>query len=78
MPTAVAECIQAFPHELGPHAHEPMNVSRLLSALFMAGWPLFVAQWLIRGAPLILQLAYPDMPARQHHIEATVREKADA
>ncbi len=31
-----------------------------LSALFMVGWPLAVAYWMLRGAPPISRLAYPD------------------
>jgi len=77
-PTAAAECLQAFPHELGPNAHEPMNVGRLLSALFMVGWPLFLAQWLVRGAPLIMRIAYPDAPTREQVIGAAIGDKADA
>lgn len=33
-----------------------------LSALFMVGWPLAVAYWLLRGAPPVSRLAYPDEP----------------
>ena len=33
-----------------------------LSALFMVGWPLAVAYWLLRGAQPISRLAYPDDP----------------
>ena len=77
-PTAAAECVQAFPHELGPHVSEPMNVGRLLSALFMVGWPLFLAQWLVRGAPLIMQIAYPHTAARQPDMGAAMGQKADA
>ena len=33
-----------------------------LSALFMVGWPLVVAYWLLRGAPPVSRLAYPDQP----------------
>ena len=31
-----------------------------VSALFMVGWPLAVAYWLLRGAQPISRLAYPD------------------
>lgn len=31
-----------------------------LSAVFMVGWPLAVAYWMLRGAPPISRLAYPD------------------
>jgi hypothetical protein len=34
----------------------------ILSALFMVGWPLAVAYWLLRGAPPVSRLAYPDDP----------------
>jgi hypothetical protein len=33
-----------------------------LSALFMVGWPLAVGYWMLRGAPPISRLAYPDEP----------------
>ena len=36
----------------------------ILSALFMVGWPLAVAYWLLRGAPPISRLAYPDDPIK--------------
>lgn len=28
--------------------------------LFMFAWPLLVAYWFLRGAPLLMRLAYPD------------------
>lgn len=31
-----------------------------LSALFMVGWPIAVAYWLLRGAPPVSRLAYPE------------------
>ncbi len=34
----------------------------ILSAFFMVGWPLAVAYWLLRGAPPVSRLAYPDEP----------------
>jgi hypothetical protein len=33
-----------------------------LSALFMVGWPLVVAYWLLLGAPPVSRIAYPDEP----------------
>jgi hypothetical protein len=33
-----------------------------LSALFMVGWPVVVAYWMLRGAPPISRIAYPDEP----------------
>ena len=32
------------------------------SALMMVGWPLLVGYWLLRGAPPLARLAYPDEP----------------
>ena len=43
-PAAAALFVRAFPHELCPHVSEPMNMDRLFAALFMVGWPLFLAQ----------------------------------
>jgi hypothetical protein len=30
----------------------------LLSPLFLVGWPLLIAFWLVRGAPWLMRLAY--------------------
>lgn len=35
----------------------------ILAGLLMVGWPLAVACWLLRGAPLIMRIAYPETPA---------------
>ena len=76
VPAAGALFIAAFPHDLGPHVDEPMNFGRLFSALFMVGWPLFLAQWLVRGAPLIMRIAYPD-ERREENLAPAVPVKAD-
>lgn len=36
------------------------SVGSMFTSLVMAGWPLAVAYWLLRGAPLIMRIAYPD------------------
>ncbi|MBP7825295.1 MAG: hypothetical protein KA236_01895 [Verrucomicrobia bacterium] len=36
------------------------SVTNLLISVLMVGWPLLVAYWLLRGAPLILRIAYPE------------------
>jgi hypothetical protein len=30
-----------------------------LGIIVMVGWPLVIAYWLIRGAPLLIRIAYP-------------------
>lgn len=40
-----------------------MNTSRIIGALVMVLWPLVLAIWLIRGAPLLMRLAYGDRSA---------------
>lgn len=40
-----------------------MNTSRVIGALVMVLWPLVLAIWLIRGAPLLMRLAYGDRGA---------------
>src|SRR5687767_8139713 len=77
-PAAAALFIRAFPHELGPHVSEPMNMGRFFAALLMVGWPLFLAQWLVRGAPLVMRLADADAPAREQEIGTAMGDKADA
>ena len=50
-------------------------------AILMFGWPLLLAYWLLRGAPLIMRIAYPDS-AQNLRREGEFREvsgnKADA
>ena len=51
VPMAVAAVCPRFPHFV---------FSNLFAALLMVGWPFLVAYWLIRGAPPLMRLAYPD------------------
>jgi len=58
-----------------------MNSGGILGCLVMAGWPLLVSYWLLRGAPLILRIAYPDASAStepEMQIGKTLAKKADA
>lgn len=50
VPTAVGLFCPVFPH---------FNFRTLLPSTFMVGWPLVVAWWMVRGAPLLMRLAYP-------------------
>ncbi|MBL9173729.1 MAG: hypothetical protein JNL10_09360 [Verrucomicrobiales bacterium] len=36
------------------------NLYGFLFTVFTALWPLCVAYWLLRGAPLLMQIAYPE------------------
>ena len=38
------------------------NGGSLFSAVIMVGWPLLVGYWLLRGAPPVARIAYPDEP----------------
>lgn len=51
LPIAASAVVTAF---MGAH------VLSFLISLVMAGWPLAIAYWLLRGAPLIARFAYPD------------------
>ena len=51
LPTAVVQFCMAVPS---------MNIGSMFTSLVMAGWPLAVAYWLLRGAPLVMRIAYPD------------------
>jgi hypothetical protein len=50
VPLAVSAFCPRFPHFIW---------SNFLPALLMVGWPLVVAFWLVRGAPPLIRLAYP-------------------
>ena len=32
----------------------------IIMSILMLAWPLLVAYWLLRGAPLLIRIAYPD------------------
>lgn len=65
VPGAIALFVSAFPHKPIPEVQVQMNFGRFFTALFMVGWPLFLAQWLVRGAPLLMRIAYPTGAARE-------------
>ena len=49
VPSAITSVCPAFPH---------FYWKNLLPSLIVVGWPLLVAYWLVRGAPLLMRLAY--------------------
>lgn len=51
VPTAVANFCPVFPH---------FYFRNLVPGAFLVGWPLAVAYYLIRGAPLVVRFAYPE------------------
>ena len=40
-----------------------VNFRSLVPSLVYIGWPLAVAWWMVRGAPWLMRLAYPEDPA---------------
>jgi hypothetical protein len=40
------------------------RIGNLVVGVLTVGWPLLVAAWLLRGAPLLMNLAYPDRGGR--------------
>ena len=53
VPLAVSAIFPGFAHFSGVG---------FFSALMMVGWPLLVGYWLLRGAPPVARIAYPDEP----------------
>ncbi len=49
VPTAFTSICPVFPHFV---------FRNLLPSLLIVGWPLFIAQWLVRGAPWLMRWAY--------------------
>lgn len=39
-----------------------LDAYRMFAGLWIAGWPLIAAIWLLRGAPPLLRMAYPERP----------------
>jgi hypothetical protein len=81
LPTAVIQFCSAAPRISVGAAIPSINFGSMFTSLLMAGWPLAMAYWLVRGAPLIMRIAYPDTPAstkEETRIEGTLAHKADA
>lgn len=51
VPGAVMSFCPAFPH---------FQFRTLLPSAILVGWPLAVAWWLVRGAPWLMRIAYPE------------------
>jgi hypothetical protein len=50
-------------------------------AALMAAWQFLLAYWLLRGAPLLMRIAYPETPGRsesEQPVFAATERKADA
>jgi hypothetical protein len=62
LPAAVATILAAFPRQVGAGVRTMMNYGAFIQGFFTTGWPLLMAFWLIRGAPYIMELAYPEEP----------------
>ena len=37
-----------------------LHLEAMFGSLLEAGWPLLLAGWLLRGAPFLMRIAYPD------------------
>jgi hypothetical protein len=59
VPSAVHNFCPVFPH---------FSFRSLIPSLFLVGWPLLVAWWLIRGAPWLMRLAYPEDRDQQQNL----------
>jgi hypothetical protein len=51
VPPAIQYFCPAFPH---------FQFGTLLPSAVLIGWPLLVGWWLLRGAPWLMRLAYPE------------------
>ncbi len=70
LPVAASAVVTAL---MGAH------VLSFFISLVMAGWPLAVAYWLLRGAPLLVHIAYPDTAEpSQREREGVCGNKVDA
>ena len=54
------------------------QVDRFVLTLLMAIWPLAVAYWLLRGAPLLMHVAYPETTAPSQETGEVCGHKVDA
>lgn len=59
VPSAFNALFLVFP----PPSLKYVNFRSLVPSLIYIAWPLIVAWWMVRGAPWLMRLAYPDEPA---------------
>jgi len=50
----------AFCPVMPPPSFRYLNFRSLLQSFIFIGWPLFIAWWMVRGAPWLMRLAYPE------------------
>jgi hypothetical protein len=66
LPAAFAQIIGSFPYSyghsdsMGVELTQPGSFGGFVMGVVMVGWPLVVSYWLLRGAPFIMRIAYPD------------------
>jgi hypothetical protein len=65
VPSSVSSVCPVFPH---------FYLRNLVPSLFLTGWPLVVAYWLVRGAPWLMRTAYP----AQNGGDVTIAQTATA
>ena len=51
VPNAIASICPVFPH---------FYFRNLFPSVLLVGWPILVGYWLLRGAPWLMRLAYPE------------------
>ncbi len=56
-PAALARISAAFPRDLGDVVI-PMDTSGVFAGTLLAGWPLFIAWFLLRRSSLVVRMAY--------------------
>jgi hypothetical protein len=59
VPVAITRFCPIFPIPL-----RYLDFRSLLPSLFQIGWPLTVAWWMLRGAPWLMRLAYPQTQSK--------------
>ena len=69
VPMAIAAFCPAFPHFI---------FRNLLPACFTVGWPLLAAYWMVRGAPPLMRIAYPDTPEPATKAPSPFEKKTDS
>lgn len=72
LPAALAQIIGSFPYDYGSadvngiEIRRPGNLGDFVMGVVMVGLPLVVSYWLLRGAPFIMRIAYPDTTTTSH------------
>jgi hypothetical protein len=66
LPAGLGQMLASFPHRVGPGITSHMSFSGFFGGIVMVVWPLLLSYWLMRGAPAVMRIAFPESEPTSH------------